>query len=253
MGETYAALIVIGDNADTSDLEAQIRGSRQAWDVRVISLDALFKLASLKLSTDEPDSARLIRNVLVPREYTKIDPLVDIVSFIAGDVSSEINQEPSEGEEEDEKSYVSKLDTGGLRDEAKSILEKKLDQTLKDVSRTLMESEDGTIGVCYGQSRAYENPHYTGYWLGLRDHQVKFLEAHSKNYVAYDCVGAGLLFIKWDDLQRYLQSLGQSSVRGRHWYHIHLQYSEGKISLRLASPHGKVDFTGCLLPIRKNR
>ncbi len=36
-------LIVVG-RSDTGDLEAQIRGSRHAWDTRIISLDALTNL-----------------------------------------------------------------------------------------------------------------------------------------------------------------------------------------------------------------
>jgi hypothetical protein len=53
-----SVLIIIGQmDEDTTDLEAQIRGSRYAWDVRLISLAALFKLVDLKNSTDDPASA----------------------------------------------------------------------------------------------------------------------------------------------------------------------------------------------------
>jgi hypothetical protein len=40
-------LIVVG-REDTGELEAQIRGSRHAWDIRLISADALIKLVQLK-------------------------------------------------------------------------------------------------------------------------------------------------------------------------------------------------------------
>jgi len=40
-------LIVVG-RQDTGELEAQIRGSRHAWDIRLISADALIKLVQLK-------------------------------------------------------------------------------------------------------------------------------------------------------------------------------------------------------------
>jgi hypothetical protein len=251
LNESYPALIVVGESADTTDLEAQIRGSRQAWDIRVISFEALLKLATLKINTDEPDSAELIRKVLVPREYTKLDPLVDIVSFIARDVSNEIDQSSEDVDESDDKSYVSKLDTAQLRSEAKDILARKLDHGLKDVSRTLLESEDGSVGICYGQSRAYEKANYVGYWFGLRDHQIKFLDGHREKYLAYHCVGTGLLLIQWDDLQKHLGSLGQSFFRGRHWYHLHLQVSKGKIRLRPSLPHEPIDVTRWLLPSRE--
>src|ERR1700722_10594491 len=40
-------LIVVG-REDTGELEAQVRGSRHAWDIRLISADALMKLVQLK-------------------------------------------------------------------------------------------------------------------------------------------------------------------------------------------------------------
>ncbi|MGA2625752.1 MAG: hypothetical protein ABSF63_01650 [Candidatus Bathyarchaeia archaeon] len=245
----YSALIVIGGNEDTGDLEAQIRGSRQAWDTRVISLGALFSLASLKIETDEPDSARLIRNVLIPREYTKLDGLVEIVSFIADDVSEdELELEPTKQvKEAEERPYVSKLNSTELRDDAKAILAKMLDHSLKDISRTLLESDDGSIGICYAQSRQYERGNLIFYWFALHDRQIDFLKKHAEMYLAYHCVGTGLIFIPWRDFESNLKYLGESSVKGRHWYHIHLQEAEGKIHLKPSS-HDPVDVTKWLLP-----
>lgn len=244
----YSALIVIGVNDDTADLEAQIRGSKQAWDARIISLDALFKMASLKINTDEPDSAKLIRNVLVPREYTKLDPLVDIVSFIAGDVSDELALESTKREDEaEERPYVSKLDATQLRNDAKEILAKNLNHNLKDVSRTLLESEDGSIGICYAQSRQYERGNCIVYWFALHDRQIDFLKKYAEKYLAYHCVGTGLLFIPWREFDKNLEYLGESSVKGRHWYHVHLQVANGKIHLK-PTARDPVDVTQWLLP-----
>lgn len=41
--ERSSILIVVGRD-DTGDLEAQIRGSRHAWDIRIISVDSLLRL-----------------------------------------------------------------------------------------------------------------------------------------------------------------------------------------------------------------
>ena len=45
--ERSSILIVVG-RQDTGDLEAHVRGSRHAWDVRLISVDALLRLMFLK-------------------------------------------------------------------------------------------------------------------------------------------------------------------------------------------------------------
>ena len=47
--ENSSALIIIGrDDRNTINLESQIRGSRYAWNIRVISVDALTRLMRLK-------------------------------------------------------------------------------------------------------------------------------------------------------------------------------------------------------------
>src|SRR5271163_586215 len=65
-------LIVVG-REDTGELEAQVRGSRHAWDIRLISADALIKLVQLKEDADAPDTGRKIRSLLAPMEYTRLD------------------------------------------------------------------------------------------------------------------------------------------------------------------------------------
>ena len=61
-----SSIIIIVGREDTGDLEAQVRGSRHAWDIRLISTDALINLVKLKESTDEFETAQKIRNLLVP-------------------------------------------------------------------------------------------------------------------------------------------------------------------------------------------
>src|SRR4029077_13072872 len=46
-------LIVVG-REDTGALEAQIRGSRYAWDMRLISIECLVKLIQIKEKSDDP-------------------------------------------------------------------------------------------------------------------------------------------------------------------------------------------------------
>ena len=63
-------LIIIG-RQETSDLESQIRGSRHAWDIRLISIDSLIKLMLLRENLDDAKTMQQIaeflsrRNILV--------------------------------------------------------------------------------------------------------------------------------------------------------------------------------------------
>jgi hypothetical protein len=41
--EEFSSILYIVGRSDTGDLEAQVRGSRHAWDIRLISVDALLR------------------------------------------------------------------------------------------------------------------------------------------------------------------------------------------------------------------
>ena len=57
-------LLIVG-RQDTGDLEAQIRGSRHAWDIRIISVDALLRLMSTKEEVEDPLMMQKIHSILV--------------------------------------------------------------------------------------------------------------------------------------------------------------------------------------------
>ncbi len=71
-------LIAVG-REDTGDLEAQIRGSRHAWDIRLISLDALLRLAEVKEEFSDASTSNKIDQLLRPVEYTRVDSIVDLL------------------------------------------------------------------------------------------------------------------------------------------------------------------------------
>ena len=99
LNEPNSMLIVVG-REDTGELEAQVRGSRHAWDMRLISVESLIHLVKLKESTDEPSTGSKIRSLLVPREYTRVDGLIDIIFTATKDVEggAEEGNQPSAGD-----------------------------------------------------------------------------------------------------------------------------------------------------------
>ena len=121
---------------------------------------------------------------------------------------------------------------------------------MKDISRSLLESEDGTIGICYAQSHPYVKKNSTQYWFGLHDHQVEFLDSRNQGYLTYHCVDTGLLLVPWNEFKKYLERLGETlaaSYHG-HWYHIILEgMHEGEIYLTPKAPHDRIDMTNYYL------
>jgi hypothetical protein len=92
INQPSSILIVVGRD-DTGELESQIRGSRHAWDIRLIGADALIKLVKLKESIGDVDTEKKIRSVLVPMEYTKLDTLIDVMFTTVKDVENVVQEE----------------------------------------------------------------------------------------------------------------------------------------------------------------
>ncbi len=65
--ETSCSILIIVGRSDTGDLEAQVRGSRHAWDIRLISIDGLLRLMQLKEELEDPKIMEKIRQVLMPQ------------------------------------------------------------------------------------------------------------------------------------------------------------------------------------------
>jgi len=79
ISENSSVLIIVG-REDTGELEAQVRGSRHAWGIRLLGIESLIKLVKLKTISEE-DTANKIRQMLIPMEYTKLDSLYVVKTF----------------------------------------------------------------------------------------------------------------------------------------------------------------------------
>ena len=131
VSEVACSILIVVGRTDTGDLEAQVRGSRHAWDIRLISIDALLRLMKLKEELEDPKIMEKIRNVLTPQEFTKVDGIIDLVFSTAEDVKKE---EPAiEGapdEEEDEKRAGPKFTPVNFRDGCAERVQQHLGQPL---------------------------------------------------------------------------------------------------------------------------
>jgi hypothetical protein len=87
LSASSSILIIVG-RQDTGELEAQVRGSRHAWDVRLISVEALIRLVFLKQEADAPETGTKIRSLLIPKEYTRLDGMIDVMFTTAKDVEA---------------------------------------------------------------------------------------------------------------------------------------------------------------------
>jgi predicted DNA-binding ArsR family transcriptional regulator len=62
---------------------------RHAWDIRLISVDSLLRLMTLREEVEDSRTLQMIQNILFPMEFTKLDEIVNLVFSAAEDVKQQ--------------------------------------------------------------------------------------------------------------------------------------------------------------------
>jgi hypothetical protein len=229
-------LIVVG-REDTGELEAQVRGSRHAWDIRLISIDALLKLVKLNERVEEAETGLKIRSVLVPMEYTKLDDMIEVMFATAKDVETAAEADISVPDEsDDDGARESTHPKGTWQFTDSSIIQAKREMILAAVgkregvallkkSRALHWSADRNVRVACSISKRYSKGVYK-YWYAYHPQWDKFLGDIEKAYFALGCVDLDIAFaVPVAVLRGVLGALNTTTTENGHYWHIYI--SEG--------------------------
>ena len=222
-------LLVVG-RYDTGQLEAQVRGSRHAWDMRLISVDSLINLVRLKENTEDVQTSEKIRSILVPLEYTRLDRLVDVMFTTAQDVEAALDTEnPTEvqrtegGERTGSWEFTDREVIDSLRERILKKIERTHDIKLIKKSRALYSTSDRRVGVACTISKFYEDSSVK-YWYAHHTPWQEFLENAQLGFLALGCINLSTAFIIPSDLMREnLSYLNTTTRNGKTYWHIHIQ------------------------------
>lgn len=226
IGENSSILVVVG-REDTGELEAQVRGSRHAWDIRLISADALAKMVVLKENSDEEETGRKIRQILAPVEYTRVDALVDVVFTAATDIESEIEEigSPQEAVVDQSLDRTNEVTQVELLNEKRSkivaAISKKLGSNLIKRTRAMYWSVDRTARIACTISKRYEDG--PGYWYAFHPKWQSFLAEDNRSLVVLGCMGRDDSFaLPLEFLERWLNSMNTTGEGDKMYWHLHL-------------------------------
>lgn len=245
MKNESSILIVVGRN-DTGELEAQIRGSKHAWDVRIISVDSLINLLKIKESLSDHSTAQQISEALRPYEFTRVDRLVDLLFLAIKDVEVEetVDDEVDTDEPgEPEKRSTLKNAPVNFHEPALERIKSKLEINFIKQSRSSYSSVDGKTGVIISVSK--EHPSYNSqfdarYWFAFHPHQEKFLMQHEEAYACYGCGEPKNLFmLPLSFLLERLPFMWKTENENKHYHHIVIYRKKGKYFLRTNTNEGE--------------
>jgi hypothetical protein len=245
-------LIVVG-RQDTGELESQVRGSRHAWDIRLISAEALGKLVQLKENAEGPEIGQRIRSLLVPMEYTRLDEMVDVMFTTAKGTAETVTEEVApDGESQltDQPIDKSGKATQFTDSETLRVLREKIIATLGIDQGTTFLKKSGALhwnaqhdkrAVCT-LSRRYGQKGSAGYsfWYGYHQRWDEFLAEGSTSLVALGCVGASFAFaVPRAKLHPLLSSLDSTTKPTDKYWHLRIaETTPGHFALLLPGGSG---------------
>ncbi len=244
--ESASSILIIVGRQDTGDLEAQIRGSRHAWDIRLISVDALIRLMTLKEEVEDPKIARRIYDILIPREFTKLDEIVDILFSTAEEIKyNEADQLIEVEADPDSSSRASFTDACVVRVEAY------LNHSLIKRSRVSFSSPDGTLSLVCLVSKVHTRVGHNRYWFAFRPAQQEFLEETDNSFIALGCGSEEIvLLIPYFEFKNWLPDMNITEMNGRFYWHIEIYAAENKLVLHRKRGVKHVDLMKYALPDR---
>lgn len=251
--EKSSILLVVGRD-DTGELEAQIRGSRHAWDIRVISVDALLRLMRLKERVEDPQILRKISGILVPQEFTRVDGIIDLV-FSAAEEARQDSEPASVGQPVDaivagEKKP--KFIPVSFHDACIKRIEISLKQGLVRQTRATFATADGTTMVMCAVSRAHGQEGEEIYWYAFHEHQREKLAKVKRSYVAFGCGSEKLLLlIPFEEFSPWLDGMNTTKAEDRLYWHVHIHREAQRLFLRRKASAERIDLTKYLVPEEK--
>ncbi len=245
-------LIVVG-RQDTGDLEAQIRGSRLAWDIRLISVGALLRLLRLKESVGDPDTIRRIHAILVPREFTRLDEIVDIVFSAAEDAADEDLDEPDLLETSVESSTATqpagpKFVPVNFHAACAERLEKHLGIPLVRIAKAHLSSPDNKTRLTCSISKRHDFAGDESYWFAYHPYYLDFLRGADSTLVTFGCGSESKMFvIPLQDFEPWLEGSYITRRGDRFYWHVQIFREGNRWFLKRSKSSGNVDVTKYLI------
>lgn len=244
--EDISILIVVGAE-DTEDLEAQVRGSRYAWDIRLLGIKSLVKLLKLKETLDDPSTEKQIQEILIPQEFTRLDGIIELVFATAKDI--QLEEEVDESVENSEEEVQVPKVAVNFQASILPCLEKHFGCSLVKKGRILWSSPDDSILLSCQASKEYSLS-YMHFWFGLKRTTEERLAQHGNSYCVFGLGNPNrVVVLPFKFIKEHLNSLFTSPEEDGKILHWHIRFRKDgeKISFLANRDKEQINVTAMLL------
>lgn len=225
INKSDSSILIIVGRQDTGDLEAQIRGSRHAWDIRLLSTDSLLQLLALKEKLNDTKTIQQINELLKPKEYTRIDKLIDLIFLTSKDLEIEDSTE-SEEILDDEEIEITEKDSNhtkatpvNFHEECLEKIQSKLGINLVKQTRISYSNKDKSVGLICAISKPHKQGQFEKFWFAFHPHQKDFLDQFDNPYVAYGCGSPeNTILIPFLTFEPFVKNFWTTSKERMYWH-----------------------------------
>lgn len=219
--EISSILLVVGRD-DTGSLEAQTRGSRYAWDIRIISIDSLLRLLRIKEDLADLATVIQIQEILKPVEYTRVDGLIDIIFKTSEDLKSDDLEEESEASENGiEELGEDKEKPVKYHEQCVEKISSHLKTPLIKQGRCAYASSDQLLRILCIISKEYWRSGTKRYWYAFHPTQQEFLNEGKKSFIGLGCGSAEeIILMPSGEFQKYLPLMRKTESSNRYYWHV---------------------------------
>lgn len=226
INKANSSILIIVGRQDTGDLEAQIRGSRHAWDIRLLSTDSLLQLLALKEKLNDTKTIQQINELLKPKEYTRIDKLIDLIFLTSKDLEIEDSVESEEVIDDEleileKNSQNTRSSPVTFHDECLQKIQSKLGINLIKQTRISYSNKEKSTGLICAISKPHKQGQFKKYWFAFHPHQQEFLESFDNSYVAYGCGSSdNTILIPFKSFEPFIKNFWTTSNKDRIYWHV---------------------------------
>jgi hypothetical protein len=252
-----ASILIVVGREDTGEVEAQVRGSQHAWDIRLISADALVKLAQLKENAEGSETGLKIRSLLIPKEYTRLDQMIDVMFTTAKDVEVakilDVDDEPpSEEKGKGNWQFTDSALLQAKREEIVAGLSKRTGASFVRRSKAMLWDPDHETRIVCTISKRYTKKGASPYWFAYHPQWHEFLIQGKTGYLALGCMDLAFAFvIPIAAMSSALDALNTTTREdGQTYWHIHVvEHAPNEFAMLLPKRSNILQLQEYVMPI----
>ncbi len=202
-----------------------------------MSTDSLLQLLALKEKLNDTKTIQQINELLKPKEYTRIDKLIDLIFLTSQDLEIEDSVEPEETLDDEselvnENSSHKRTTQVNFHKECLDKIQTRLGINLIKQTRISYSNKDKSRGLICAISKPHKQGKFEKFWFAFHPYQQEFLEKFSKSYVAYGCGSPdNTILIPFSIFEPSIKNLWTTSNSERMYWHVHIHHRSNKFLL----------------------